>query len=368
MTRATRSCEHWMALAVITAACSGVDDDAPAFRSTSTAGSATTTHAANAPSDRYEPGSSSEDEVADPEAALAAIPNEMRPTQLLPALKRRLLVPNVGKHGAAMFTDVVTVEPGQDVTFCTYVPGVTDRTLYIHDTQGAQTSSGHHAILHYTTSPSAPGTRLCDPESPEAQQGQILGGTGGEGNGAIKVPGNVVSAVPAGSQFIINHHWINTTDEPMQAQAEMITVPPDNEDNLIIARALVVTSINFAIPANQTVEHSVTCMFDRDVTLLSMFGHQHSWGTHVEAERVGSQPEVIFDHDYDETMISHPLTKDFSVEAPYQLSAGEGVRMTCQWNNNTDAALSFPREMCVFFGWQIGASADSQCVDGTWFK
>ena len=42
--------------------------------------------------------------------------------------------------------------------------------------------------------------------------------------------------------------------------------------------------------------------------------------------------------------------------------------MTCEWRNTTDQPLTFPHEMCVFFGWQIGADADSQCINGRWMK
>ena len=368
MTRARLT--YCWCLALSLAACSSTETEsepaAPAEQAESGASAKVTPEKSEADNKGRYTTSSETEELADPEAALAAIPERMRPVELLPDLKKKLLVPDLDKQGIAMFSDIVTIEPGQDVTFCTYVSGVTDKTLYIHDTLGSQTHHGHHAILQYTTSPTEPGTRLCDPESLEAQQGQVLGGTGGEGNGAIRVPANVVSEVPAGSQFIINHHWINTSDKPVQAQAEMITIPPDSEDDLIIARAFVATTVGFKIPAKQTGEASVTCTMKRDVKLLSMIGHQHSWGVHVKAERLGAEGEVLFDHDYDEAMISHPKTRDFSLEAPLEIKAGDSLKMSCQWNNTTDQMLTFPREMCVFFGWQIGASADTQCLDGNW--
>lgn len=314
----------------------------------------------------YETSADDSAEAIDPEAALAAIPEQMRPKDLLADLKKKLLVPDLDKQGVAMFTDVVTVKAGEDVTFCTYLPGVTDKVTYIHDTEGSQSKFGHHAIMQYTTDPAEPGTRKCDPESLEAQQGQILGGTGGEGNGAIELPSNVVSEIPAGAQFIINHHWINVSDEDIDAQAEMITVPPDSDDDLVIARAFTVTTLGFDLPPNEVTEISTTCMLDQDVQLLSVIGHQHSWGTHVKAERIGSNEDVIFDHDYDESMISHPITTNFSVDEPYEIKAGDGLRMNCEWTNTTNSAIGFPREMCVFFGWQIGADADAQCIDGNW--
>lgn len=353
------------ALLLLTAACG--NEDAPETQTS--APEATQTQAQPQEESQYHTGNAKNEQPAiDPEKALAAIPDEMRPERLLDSMKQKLLVPDLNKHGVAMFTDVVTIEPGEDVTFCTYTGVMTDKLTYIHDTAGSQTRYGHHAIMQYTTSPNEKGTRKCDQESLEAQQGQILGGTGGEGTGGVVLPSNVVSEVPAGAQFIINHHWINTGDKAIEVQAEMITVPPDSEDDLVVARALTVVGTGFEIPAMQTAEHSVTCMLDRDVAMISMLGHEHSWGTHVKAERMGDDVDVLFDHDYDEAMISHPDNRYFPVTDPYRIRKGDGIRMTCNWNNTTDHALTFPREMCVMFSWQIGADKDSTCINGTWMQ
>jgi len=305
--------------------------------------------------------------VADPEEALAAIPAEMQPAQLSDELKTKLLVPNLERGGRAMFTDVVTIEPGQDITFCTYVEHITEEVTYLHDTLGSQTSYGHHAILQYLTKPQEPGTRACPAESDlDAQLSQVLGGTGGEGNGAIVLPANVVSEIPAGVQFVINHHWINVGEEPIEAQAEMITIPAETDEDLVIARAMAIVVADFNVPPGERGEASSECTFDKDTLLLSMLGHQHQWGTHVKAERMGDDAEMIFDHDYTPDMISQPITTDFSLDAPFRFAAGDKVRMSCEWNNTSDAALVFPREMCILFGWQIGAEHDSTCYGGAW--
>jgi hypothetical protein len=86
----------------------------------------------------------------------------------------------------------------------------------------------------------------------------------------------------------------------------------------------------------------------------------------VRAERLGADPQMIFDHDYTPEMVSQPITTDFPIDAPFTFSAGDRVRMSCRWNNTSDQTLVFPREMCVFFGWQIGAERDETCYGGTW--
>lgn len=272
--------------------------------------------------DPYEKSGKEQAPAVDAEMVLSALPESMKPSTLLSDLRSKLLAPDLDNGGVAMFTDVVKVMPGEDVTFCTYIAGATQAVTYIHDTLGSQSKFGHHSILQYSTKPQEAGTRRCSQESEEAQQGQIIGGTGGEGTSAIKLPDDVVSEVPAGSQFIINHHWINVGDAEVEAQAEMITIPSHADpSSLKIARAVAIVVPDFNIMPKQEGEHSGECTFEEDMNMLSMIGHEHHWGTHVKAERMNSESsDVIFDHDYDPDMVSHP--------PDHQLSRGGTVHVS----------------------------------------
>jgi hypothetical protein len=57
---------------------------------------------------------------------------------------------------------------------------------------------------------------------------------------------------------------------------------------------------------------------------------------------------VIFDYDFDPIMAIHPKVDYYTLESPYRFKAGDSVRLACQWDNTTEAALKFPHEMCVF--------------------
>jgi hypothetical protein len=306
---------------------------------------------------------------ATPAAAIAAIPTAMRPTKIMPELMSKLLVPDVANAGVAMFTDIVTVPPGGDITFCSYTSAMTTERIYLHGSEGVQSKFGHHAIMQYTTKPQAVGTHACAPDSLEAQQSQVMGGSGDEGTGAVKLAPNVVSEIPAGAQFIINHHWINSSDAPIDVQAEMITIPPPaGTSNLLVARSFIVQPNGFSVAPHQAGQDFTDCVLDHDVSLVSILGHEHEWGTHVRAEKMGSSPAVMFDHDYDPSMVSHPVVQYFPADAPYQLKKGDTVRMSCQWQNTTDQPLTFPGEMCVLSGWQIGFDHDSMCFSGQWVE
>jgi hypothetical protein len=306
---------------------------------------------------------------ADAPKGVDAIPEAMRPATMVDDLKEKLLVPNLANKGVAVFTDVMTIQPGADITFCTYTPVVTDELMYMHATYGVQSRFGHHAVMQFVKEPHEPTTHECSPTSLEAQSGGgILGGSGKEGTN-VGLPGNVVSEVPAGAQLVINHHWINTSEEPVDVQAEMITVPVEvGTKDMIIARPFLIQNTDFNIAAHETGEFAVQCDIDHDVSLISSLGHEHEWGTHVKAERLGDSPDVLFDHSFDESLVLHPMVNFYPVQTPYQFKAGDQLKLTCQWNNTTNEALSFPHEMCVFSAWQIGADHDAICSSGEWMK
>lgn len=298
---------------------------------------------------------------------IATIPEAMRPKRLLAELEARALAPNISNGGTALFTDVVTVGAGEDLMFCTYTNFVAQEKLYLHDTKAVQSRFGHHAILQYTLTPQPPGTHECAAGSLEQQQSQIIGGMG-EGQN-VEYPPNVVSEIPAGAQLMINHHWINTSDVDVEAQAEIVTVPPPaGASDLVIARAFIVQSTSFDLAPHGAGRASVACPIDRDVKLISALGHMHEWGTHIRAERLGSKPDVVFDYDFAPILAIHPKVNYYTLDAPYPLSAGDSMSLACQWSNTTQGSLKFPGEMCVFFAWQVGAAHDSMCFDGTWVQ
>jgi hypothetical protein len=300
-------------------------------------------------------------------AKKASIPADMLPERMLPEIEKALLVPDTDRHGAALFTDIQTVKAGSDVMFCTYTSFIAKDTLYLHDTKGIQSRFGHHVIMQYTTSPQPTGTHECAANSLEAQQSQIIGGAGEGSN--ITYPDNVVSEIPAGAQLIINHHWINTSEEPVDVQAEMVTVPPSAAaGDLTVARSFIIQTTTFNVAPHGSAEAAADCKLDHDVQLISALGHEHEWGTHVRGERMGDDPSVIFDHDFDPELSLHPKVMYYTLDKPYRFKAGDSVRMACKWNNTTDAPLKFPGEMCVMAAWQIGAEHDSMCFDGTWVQ
>jgi hypothetical protein len=202
---------------------------------------------------------------------------------------------------------------------------------------------------------------------------QVLGGTGGDGAlGEGELPPNVVSEIPAGVQLVINHHWIHSGDEPMQAQGMLVTEPADTDEELVIVRSFAFAVMNFDVPPGESAEQQADCTFEQDMDFVYVLGHQHEWGTHVTGELLpggdDGSAQMIFDHDYGPDLVAHPHIYTYPVDDPLTVRAGDALRMHCQWFNDTDAALKWPAEMCVVFGWKIGGDRDAICVNGNWVQ
>src|SRR5438046_6690931 len=111
-------------------------------------------------------------------APSSAIPAGFREGQLPKDLLGDLpLIPPKRDLDIPLFSGIVDVQPGDDVTFCTFTDLVLDEATIFGESFGSQSPQGHHGILQYTTTPQDPHTGPCG-----AMDGQmLLGGTGGKG-------------------------------------------------------------------------------------------------------------------------------------------------------------------------------------------
>jgi hypothetical protein len=269
--------------------------------------------------------------------------------------------------GMALYTPVIRkIQPGADVTHCTYTDVVTDEDLFVHTTKGVESSMGHHVILYYTTSPEKPRTEECFGQGME-KLNQIIGGGGGEGAAFYDPPANVGAIIPKGSQFVIQTHWINTGADPVDVQAMMVTVPGEDGPDRIVTGTVTAVDLSFQVPAMGKLNSSAECVFEEDHQLLMAIGHEHEWGTHVRADltRVDGTAETLFDRDFKPSDVFDPPINAYTVEKPLQFRKGDKLKMSCDWRNTTTDLLSFPREMCVFFGYSM-EEGDARCINGVW--
>lgn len=296
---------------------------------------------------------------------LSAFPKGSLPTHLAADLP--LVAPKSDKD-IPVFSDIVDVGPGEDVTFCSFTNVILDEATIFGESFGAQSPQGHHAILMYTTTPQEPGTGDCG--SGDMGSTMLLGGTGGKkvaDQGYL--PTNFGVEVPAGAQLVINHHWINTSTETVHGQAMMLARRLDRGGDTVLAGNMIMLGLGWELAPMGATTYSTECTYDADVPYVMGLGHMHEFGSHVSVDvtRAAGGTENMIDEQWTTSSATGDSgRKVFSIDEPYVIHKGDTVRLTCNWENTTSAAIAFPREMCIFFGYTV--DTNYVCANGSWLS
>src|SRR5262245_22237566 len=96
------------------------------------------------------------------------------------------------------------IQPGADVTLCTYLDFDDAEGFDITNYQAFQSLNNHHNILYSVTNRQAPNTHPCTEE--DMLQSRYLGGGGGDAPPQY-LPAGIVFRVGAGTQLMIQTHW-----------------------------------------------------------------------------------------------------------------------------------------------------------------
>ena len=284
-----------------------------------------------------------------------------------PEILPNLTVPAVPEHGLQVITPIVRgLEPGSDHEICLWSDAIVDQTVDVKSTVGYQTEPGHHVVIYYTTEKQPPGTQRECTDTDMATFRYLSGnGTQGEPNTA---PGNLVYRVPAGAQIVVNHHYLNATDETLDGQSLVNLEYAPEGGSYVPSGSTAFLNSGLVVAQGQTAQDQ-HCVVDRTMKLWYFAPHMHKWGTHIKVDVTHADVKTtLFDTPWDESYTFHPPEKKMDPSAPMMLSAGDQVDVHCEWNNDTGRDLGFGFEMCVTFGQFVDDNSMGSwaCDDGHW--
>lgn len=257
-------------------------------------------------------------------------------------------------------TPDLAVAAGADITYCTYVDLEVSEDRDILAFEGTQNQFGHHTILYGVRARQPPGTHECS----EADMINVRYlAAGGAETGAYQVPDGIAFRLRAGQQLMIQSHFINTGDEDVIGRSRFTvdTAPPDGTRQVADLFTVVTTDID--VPARAGGHASAECAVGQDLSIIALGGHAHEWGRHVTVAGAG---EMLYDQPWTAERSFNPVIQRYEVASPLQLAAGDMLRVDCEYENDTDQPLAFPREMCVSFAFYFPADREIDCVDGHW--
>jgi hypothetical protein len=264
-------------------------------------------------------------------------------------------------------TTEVTVGPGESSMLVQWVSAPLDRDMDVLDVIGTQTAGGHHALLYMTPEAHEIGfTREWVNE--DQLSTRILGGIGGEAGASIPLPPGTVFRLAAGNSLMVQTHYINTTDEPIQASAVLDARMTEVDPSAQVASWFFNATIHTDVAPGQSTAQ-VSCVLAQDISLIMYANHMHAAGLHVETREEkadGTMVDLKLDPAWNYEWAQNP-NFTYTTATPLMLPAGSTLITDCAYDNQGVETVSFPDEMCVFFGIRLGAG-DVICADGSWIN
>jgi hypothetical protein len=239
--------------------------------------------------------------------------------------------------------------PGQDETMC--LRWTTPEALDITGFVGELGAMGHHALLLVHETPTEPdGLAPCyEPELMDvATNGDfsMLAGVSYETSGLEYVfptsPVQVGLGVPAGSQLILDAHFLNTGGE---TASECVSLELQRGERVIaqLEFRTVLPEAQYAlrIPPMGSTDETYTQTVGERVRVAAASSHMHQGATHFRMS-VAETDRTLFET----TSWAEPRPAIFDTEK-IVLEADQTFQLDCSFDNPTANEIRFPDQMCV---------------------
>jgi hypothetical protein len=273
--------------------------------------------------------------------------------------------------GMRIITPVVKdLEVGVSHELCAYTGIKIDHTIDIRKAAGYQYKAGHHILL-FASKINQPAGTIHECTDAEMASFREVAATGAEGIPS-EAPGNLVYRVEADYYLVLQVHYINYEDAPVDSQSvlDLIYAPPGG--NYVPAHSIAVLNTDLALPPGES-SLDVHCTMSHDIDAWFGIPHMHQWGKSFTASVTPagtSTPNTLWNKlDWNpEFMFSPPVSTDFTYDQPMHLKQGDNVDVHCEWDNTTSNTLSFGTEMCVFYMQTIDPEGlgNMDCDNGDW--
>ncbi|HEU5058803.1 MAG TPA: hypothetical protein VFU21_19855 [Kofleriaceae bacterium] len=266
----------------------------------------------------------------------------------------------VPEYGFQVRSVGTTIQPAQDVEYCEVVqlPGDPSDTYYVNGFDSEMTIGSHHLIVV-----------AIEPGSETEQNAQvgdrvecITPDSAGWGGDVYEVTGQQVPyhedtfpdgvgrVYHGGQKVIFDYHYLNASDEPIQARAAVNFYTAEESCVERIAESAGFYFFGIDVDPGDTASYTRECTFSQDVMVHRLSRHTHKWGTDFPVEFAGGERDG--DLIYTSPNYEDP---DYTFDEPVLVRAGEGFRWTCNYVNDTDPphTLRFgpnaTDEMCILF-------------------
>ena len=260
------------------------------------------------------------------------------------------------------------LEPGSSHEICAWTGVQVDHDIDIRKAIGYQAIVGHHIILFASKLNLPAGTsRECT--DTDMASFRMVAATGSEGLPS-EAPGDLVYRIDAGMWIVLQEHYLNEGDDPVDSQSALDIVFAEPGINYTPSHSIAFTKseLDLSPGANSLDVH---CNMDRDVDGWFAIPHMHEWGTTFDAtitQAGGVAMPMVDNLAWKKEYMFSPPRKTWDIAKPFTLHKDDAVDVHCEWNNTTPNHLHFGTEMCVFFMQTIDTNnrGNLVCDNGNW--
>ncbi len=251
-----------------------------------------------------------------------------------------------------------TVEPGKELVMCTYVRGdnADDEDITRFDT--AQSAGGHHLIVYTLDHAVDLPPTLCS-QGGQPGWSQLLATQ--VPTEKLTFPDGVGFHVKAHQQYVMETHYINTTDKTLTVDSSFKATYAAPGTVTERAATYFFGTTNIDVPANGAFSKTVTCTPPAPMALQTMFGHEHRRGVGVSVDflpgKTGKAERLYETKEWD----GPPISK---FDGGKMLGMSDAIQVKCDWQNDSPNRLGYPHEMCFAIGYYWPAEAGIMCTSG----
>lgn len=248
------------------------------------------------------------------------------------------------------------VQPGEEKMICTHFQYHGEDTAF-SNLETIQSKFGHHAVLLSAKQPLPQGTvEDCTNVEDMAKYDAFT-------IGDSELPPGRGIFLPKGKAMVLQSHYLNTSSTPIRIRDVVRAKEIAIADVQVWAGIYITNLLNFKIAPHDETTVTFDCTIAKDMKLLFVGGHMHEWGRKFNLQ-YGKTIDTLNDlytvdawiPDYRD---NPPVT--LMTSNPMAVQAGEILRTTCTWKNDSMTELSFPKEMCTTFGYAEGTKDPVVC-------
>ncbi len=261
-----------------------------------------------------------------------------------------------------------TLQPGEEKLYCYYTTLPTTEPTGFSRITSSMTPGSHHMIVFEARQPKRPdGTfEECTGFGIESPDGGIPDipawlYASQEPEQHLDMPEGVGLASIAAQPILINMHYVNTTDAPIEAHVHVELEPIARGAAYTEAHTYFTFATEIDVPAGATGSAGGSCDVSPDAKFIELSTHSHRYTTSAHVTD-GTTP-VLETLDWEHATVNR-------WDAPYFSFQSGKLDYRCDYDNTTSAPLTMgesavSNEMCMAVGVFFPATNDVLCLNST---